>query len=187
VQLNYTAEQIVAVDESACNERTGDRKYGWSPVGRSVELVYSMERSERWSLLPAMTVDGYLSHRIFQGAITAEIMEEFLEKEVLPLLQSGHHVLLMDNASIHRSPRIVQLCKDFGINLEYLPPYSPDYNPIEKSFKVLKSWMKKRSDQQDEWQQFNYFLEYAVQSACYNIDCRAWYRKCGLPSVDDNE
>jgi hypothetical protein len=57
--------------ESACNERTGDCKYGWSPVGRSVELEYSLKRSGRWSLLPAMTLDGYLAHRIFQGAITA--------------------------------------------------------------------------------------------------------------------
>jgi transposase len=66
-----------------------------------------MKRSERWSLLPAMTVDGYLTHRIFQGAITAEIIEEFLQKDVLPFLQPGGHVLLMDNASIHRSPTIV--------------------------------------------------------------------------------
>jgi transposase len=187
VQLNYTAEQIVAIDESACNERTGDCKYGWSPVGCSVELEYSIKRLERWSLLPAMTVDGYLAHTIFQGAITAEIIEEFLQKEVLPMLQPGYHVLLMDNASIHRSPTIIQLCRDFNIQLEYLPPYSPDYNPIEKSFKVLKSWMKKHSDKQDEWQQFRSFMEYAVRSACYRIDCRAWYKKCGLyGDAEDN-
>lgn len=101
VQLNYNAEQIVAIDESACNERTSDRKYGWSPVGRSVELEYSMKRLERWSLLPAMTVDGYLAHTIFQGAITLEIMVEFLQKEVLPMLQPRYHVLIMDNASIY--------------------------------------------------------------------------------------
>ena len=173
VQLNYTAEQIVAIDESACNERTGDRKYGWSPVGCSVELEYSMKRSERWSLLPAMTVDGYLVHHIFQGAITAEIMEEFLKQKVLPLLQPGYHVLLIDNASIHRSPTIVQLCKDFGIQLEYLPPYSPNFNPIKKSFKVLKSWMKKYSDEQQQWEHFNNYIELAVHRSCYNIDCRS--------------
>lgn len=84
-------------------------------------------------------MDGYLIHHIFQGAITTEIMEEFLEQKVLPLLQPRHHILLIDNASIHRSPTIAQLCKAFGIQLEYPPPYSPDYNPIKKSFKVLKS------------------------------------------------
>ena len=184
-QLNYTAEQIVAIDESACNERTGDRKYGWSPVGQSVELTYSIKQLERWSLLPAMTVDGYLSHTVFQGAITAEIMESFLRVDVLPYLTAGYHILLMDNASIHRSPTIAQLCKDFGVGLEYLPPYSPDYNPIERSFKVLKSWIKKHACQQDNWVEFRNFLEYAVRSSCYSIDCRSWYRKCGYPGVED--
>ena len=95
VQQNYTAEQLIAIDESACNERTGDRKYGWGPVGRSVELEYSIKRPERWSLLPAMTVDGYLTHHIFQGAITTELMLEFLQEDVLPRCTPGYHVLLL--------------------------------------------------------------------------------------------
>ena len=103
------------------------------------------------------------------------------------MLQPSYHVLLMDNASIHRSPTIAQLCGDFGIQLEYLPPYSPDYNLIEKSFKVLKSWMKKHSDEQAAWQQFRSFMEYAVQSACYRIDCRTWCRKCGLFGDADDD
>lgn len=107
LQTNYTAEQIVAIDENACNECTGDRKYGWSPIGCSVELEGSIKRLEQWSLLPAMTVDGYLVHRIFQDAITSESIEEFLEKDVLPLCTAGYRILLMDNASIHRSPRIL--------------------------------------------------------------------------------
>jgi transposase len=71
-------------------------------------------------------------HRIFQAAIAAKIMEEFLQKDVLLLLQPGYHVLLVDNASIHRSPTIIQLCRDFGIHLEYLRPYLPEYNPVER-------------------------------------------------------
>ena len=187
MQLNCTAEQIVAIDESACNERTSDRKYGWSPVGQSVELDYSIKRSERWSLLPAMTVNGYLSHRLFQGAITSKIMEDFLEVDVLPYLNPGYHILLMDNASIHRSPTIARLCRDYGVGLEYLPPYSPDYNLIKRSFKTLKAWMKKNYQQQDEWQNFKSFLEYAVRQSCYSIDCKSWYRRCGYPGVNDND
>jgi transposase len=142
IAQNYTAEQVVAMDESACNERTGDRKYGWGPVNTPVELVYSFKRSERWSLLPAMTVDGYLCYAIFQGAITSEIMENFLEFEVLPhcnAYPARNSVIVLDNASIHRSARVRELCDAAGVILEYLPPYSPDYNPIEKSFKQLKS------------------------------------------------
>jgi transposase len=179
VQTHYTADQIIAIDESACNERTGDRKYGWGPIGHSVELVYSIKRSERWSLLPAMSVRGYLAHRVYQGGITAAVMEDFLRRDVLPLCTPGYHVLVMDNASIHRSPEIVQACKEFGVALEYLPPYSPDYNPIERSFKVLKSWIKRYSQQQEEWQDFRFFLEVAVVNSCYNIDCSRWFTHCG--------
>lgn len=167
-----------AVCAKLCEDRT---------TKHAVELEYSMKRSERWSLLPAMTVDGHLTHQTFQGAITAEIMAGFLQKDVLPLLQLGYHVLLMDNASIHRSSTIVQLCRDFGIHLEYLPPYSPDYNPIERSFKVLKSWIKRHSEEQAEWNNFSYFLAHALQSACYKTNCREWYKRCGLPSVEDDD
>jgi transposase len=81
---------------------------------------------------------------------------------------------------------IVELCKAFGVQLEFLLLYSPDYNPIEKSFKVLKSWIKKHADEQQHWELFSNYMELAVRRSCYNIDCRSWYRKCGLPCTDDD-
>jgi transposase len=181
---HYTADQIVALDESACNERTGDRKYGWSPRNEPVELTYSFKRSERWSLLPALTVNGYLSYTIFQGAITSELMEEFLEYQVLPFCNphpAPNSVIVLDNASIHRSARVRQLCEAAGVILEYLPPYSPDYNPIEKSFKQLKGWIKCHADDVGIFKEFDAFLHYAVQSVCCEIDCKSWFRRCGYP------
>ena len=175
----YKAEQIIAIDESACNERTGDRKYGWSRIGEPVETTYSIRRSERWSLLPAMTVNGYLHYTIFQGAITSEIMETFLAEQVLPYTTPGWSVIVLDNASIHRSPRIRELCAMNEVQLEYLPPYSPDYNPIEKSFKQLKSWIKRNAEDAEIFDDFAYFLQYAVERVCCNIDCRAWFYMCG--------
>lgn len=181
---NYTADQIVALDESACNERTGDRKYGWGPVNEPVELIYSFKRLERWSLLPAMTVDGYLSYCVFQGAITSEILEDFLQNSVLPHCNphpAPRSVLVLDNASIHRSARVRELCEAAGVVVEYLPPYSPDYNLIEKSFKQLKSWIKRNGEQAQWFNEFISFLDYAVQRSCCNIDCSGWFKICGYP------
>ena len=62
------------------------------------------------------------------------------------MLQPGYHILLIDNALVYQSPAIIELWKAFSV--QYLPPYSPDYNPIKKSFKVLKSWIKKHLDKQ---------------------------------------
>ncbi|KAJ8108217.1 hypothetical protein OPT61_g8328 [Boeremia exigua] len=176
----YKAEQIIALDKSACNKQTGDCKYSWLPVSTPVEVVYSMKRSERWSILPAMTVEGYLTFVMFQGAITGEIFESFLLR-VLKLLTPGYHVVVVDNASIHLSQRVRDLCADFGVFLEYLPPYSPDYNPIEKSFKHLKSWIKRNSTLAELFESFEDFLYYAVVEACGVGEYRSWFVMCGYP------
>jgi transposase len=186
VAQHYRADMIVAVDESACNERTGDRKYSWSPVNSAVELVYSFKRSERWSLLPAITVDGYLSYTIFQGSITSEILEDFLECSVLPhctAYPGPNSVIVLDNASIHRSERVRELCRQAGVMLEYLPPYSPDYNPTERSFKQLKGWIKRNGELVELFEIFEGFLDYAVRSTCCNIDCTSWFVACGYQTV----
>lgn len=98
-----------------------------------------MKRSEQWSIVLAITVNGYLNFTMFQGAITFQIFEDFLGFDILPCTTPGWSVIVIDNVSIHRSRQVAQLCRDFGVELEYLPPYSPDYNPTEKSFKLRKA------------------------------------------------
>lgn len=183
-QQQYNPEMLVCIDESACNERTGDRKYGWSPVNTPVGVEYAIKRSERWSLLPAMDVDGYIDHLIFQGAINSDLMEEFLASKVLPYCQpwpGKRSVIVLDNASIHHSARICQLCQNAGVILEFLPPYSPDFNPIEQTFKTLKAWLKRNYYMAETFEHFEDFLEAAVQLSCYNnpAAARGYFRLCG--------
>jgi transposase len=69
-QIQWVLEDLCFVDESACNERTGDRKRGWVPVGLNPSIFTPLKRSKRWSLLPALTHRGYLSDPlIYQGII----------------------------------------------------------------------------------------------------------------------
>jgi hypothetical protein len=102
----YTANQLIFVDESAANERTGDRKYGWAPIGVTPVEYRSFQRSERWSILPAYTVDGFITWGITHGSFTARMFEDWLENELLPLCSPYPHprsIICMDNAPIHRS------------------------------------------------------------------------------------
>ena len=78
--------------------------------------------------------------RVYQGSTDSDLFEDFIA-------QLLHHcgrypepksVIIMDNASWHHSERIVRMCRDAGVVAEYLPPYSPDFNPIEEYFGVLK-------------------------------------------------
>jgi hypothetical protein len=102
----WTADQLIFIDESAANERTGDRKYGWAPVGVTPHVSRAFKRSERWSLLPAYTVDGFITWEILQGSFTAGLFENFIENKVLPLCNPyplPHSIIVMDNAPIHQS------------------------------------------------------------------------------------
>jgi len=181
-QQIYQPDQIICLDESACNERTGDRKYGWSEVNTACDVSYSAKRSERWSLLPAMDVDGYLAHTIFQGAITAELLEDFVANQVLPHCSpwpGKRSVIVLDNASIHRSVRLANMCAEAGVIMEFLPPYSPDMNPIEQTFKALKTWIRRHYRGAEAYNGFEYFLEEAVLCVCYGSSASNFFRYCG--------
>ena len=65
---SYTVDQLVFVDESAANERTGHRKCSWSPVGITPHESRVLERSNHWSILPAYTVDGFVIWKIEHGS-----------------------------------------------------------------------------------------------------------------------
>jgi DDE superfamily endonuclease len=72
--------------------------------------------------------------------------ESFLESKVLPKCNpfpAKNSVIIMDNASVHYSEKIRQMCANAGVKLIYLPPYSPDFNPIEEFFSELKAFIKR--------------------------------------------
>lgn len=102
----YTADMLIYVDESAANEHTKDRKHGWSSFGVTPSIKRPVKRSERYSILPAYTIDGVIACHVHQGSITGQRFLWWLENEVLP--QCGQFpapksVLILDNASIHHS------------------------------------------------------------------------------------
>jgi len=104
--VSWNADQLIFIDELATNERTSNRKYGWAPVGVTPHEARPFKRSERWSLLPAYTIDGFITWDIRHGSYTAEAFEEFIENKVLPLCNPyplPRSVLVMDNAPIHQS------------------------------------------------------------------------------------
>jgi hypothetical protein len=98
------------------------------------------------------TQDGVLLARVFQGSTDATVFEKFIE-QLLPLCgkwPEPKSVLVMDNASFHHTERIEQMCYDAGVKLAYLPPYSPDFNPIEEFFAELKAFIKRNWQNYEE-------------------------------------
>ena len=162
----FRSYHFVFVDESGCDKRVGNRRTGWSPLGVTPVQVSKFHRGQRYQILPAYTQDGILLSRIFKGSTDAVFFESFIEQ----LLQhcgrwpEPKSVIIMDNASFHHSGRVRQLCSDAGVRLLYLPPYSPDFNPIEEFFAELKAYIKKAwpGYENDPDQGFHAFLRRCV-------------------------
>jgi transposase len=144
----YSAAQLVVVDESAANERTGDRRWGWSERGNTCRVTGSGIRSTRWSILPAIGINGYLDYEIYHGSFNAERFNGFIQRLLTKMepFPGPRSVLVMDNAPIHGSQELRDLCRERGVILEHLPPYSPDFSPIESSFHSLKAWMRRNRE-----------------------------------------
>lgn len=186
---DFESYHLVYVDESGCDKRIGFRRTGWSPLGVAPKQVAQFHRDERYQILPAYSQDGIVLSRVFRGSTDASVFEDFIG-ELL------HHcgrwpepksVLVMDNASFHHSERISQMCADAGVKLVYLPPYSPDLNPIEEFFAELKGFIRRSWSYytEDPSQGFGSFLEWCIdQVGAIEESARGHFRHSGL-SIED--
>jgi DDE superfamily endonuclease len=99
------AEEAIFVDESAANERTKDRKRGWSPRGVPCRVTMPNGRSRRWSILPAIGINGYLDYEIYHGSFNSERFNNFIRRLLSKMnpYPGPRSVLIMDNCSAHHT------------------------------------------------------------------------------------
>jgi hypothetical protein len=100
----WRAEQLIFLDESGINPRTTDRTDAWSKKGKVVRSKVPGPRRENFSVLSALTVDGYIACNIYQGAVNGELFKDFVEFDVLPHCTpypGPKSVIILDNAAIH--------------------------------------------------------------------------------------
>jgi transposase len=180
----YPSEYLVFIDESGCDRRIGYRHWGWSLRGTAPLKATKFGRGKRWHILPAYTQDGILLKRIYQGSTDAACFNDF----ILELLQycgrypGPRSVLVMDNASWHHSEEIREICDNAGVKLLYLPPYSPDFNPIEEFFSVLKSFIRRywRQNQDIIAMDFKKYLGWCVDKVgSHSCIAEAHFRHAG--------
>ena len=88
-------------------------------------------------------------------------------------------MLVTDDARIHHSDALQHECNERGVPLIYLPPYSPDFNPIEQSFNQIKMWMRKNRDYLQRCNSFEEFFEWALEAFNVTGDPGSHFRYCG--------
>jgi transposase len=137
--------QIVYVDEAGIDNRA-DYAYGYCKVGERFYALKSGKRTERVSWIAALKAGCLIAPMTFEGSCNRSLFEMWLEECLVPQLQPGDG-MVMDNASFHHSQSLEEIATAAGCEIWYLPPYSPDLNPIEHWWFVLKNWLRQRWDE----------------------------------------
>lgn len=122
-------ESIVYVDESGI-EAFLHRAFGWAKRGEKVYGEISGKRFGRESFVAAKCGSEILAPFCFQGTCNTDLFNLWIEKFLCPTLKPNQ-IVVMDNATFHKSEKTKMLIENAGCRLLFLPPYSPDFNPIE--------------------------------------------------------
>lgn len=131
------------------------------------------------TILSSICVNGKSAYTTYVGGTTAERFRSYLENVLLPTLDENS-VIVMDNMKSHHAKLVTEFLDEQKITYLYLPPYSPDLNPIEKLWSKLKSVLRKLKVRTVTK------LPQAIVEAFHTIsqqDCRAWFRLCGVALI----
>jgi transposase len=133
--------RFVFVDECSTNTSLTPL-YAWSRRGERARCSTPRNWGANVTLLSSMSLRGIGPSLAVEGPTTREVFEAYLEQVLGPALSEGQ-VVVMDNLSSHKGSRVRELIEQRGCELTYLPPYSPDLNPIEEAFSKIKGLLRK--------------------------------------------
>ena len=129
-------KKLVYIDESGFTA-TDFRRYAYAPKGVRVEAQVPSHRYTTTTLIAARLDGCFTAPVLFEGSCDALAFNAWFQEMLSPLLDANY-VVIMDNASFHKGSETARLIRDSGASLLFLPPYSPELNPIEKDFANIK-------------------------------------------------
>jgi transposase len=133
--------RLVFVDEMGTHTSLAPL-YAYAPIGERAFFKIPRNRGKNTTLLTSLHQGGMGPSMAVEGATTSRVFETYVERLLAPALRPGQ-VVVMDNLGAHRPRRVRELIEERSCELIYLPPYSPDLNPIEEAFSKIKHILRK--------------------------------------------
>jgi transposase len=167
-------QQLVFVDESGTNISL-TRVYGWAPHDQRATSSVPRNHGKNTTLVAALAPDGLHEPWMIEGAMDTDAFAWYITEQLAPTLRPGQ-VVVVDNLSVHKADRIRQAIAARGCQLLFLPPYSPDFTPIEQAFSKIKAILRGLGARTKE------ALQEAVRLAIEAItrhDAAAWFAHAG--------
>ena len=166
--------KVVFIDETWAKTNM-TRRYGRSELGTRVVEKTPCGRWQTTTFLGALRAEGFIAPLTIEGSINGPLFRAWVEQHLAPVLKPGD-IVVMDNLSSHKVVGIRQAIEAVGAELRYLPPYSPDLNPIELAFAKFKKLLRDGAERTVDmlWNLCGSVLDHFTET-----ECRNYFKHCG--------
>ena len=146
-QLDLDPERLVFIDET-WTATNMTRSHGRAPRGERLRMGFPHGHRKTTTLVAGLRMSGMIAPMVLDGPINGDWFEAYVGQVLVPELRPGDVVIIviMDNLSSHKRISVRERIEAAGATLRFLPPYSPDFNPIEKAFSRLKAMLRKAGE-----------------------------------------
>jgi transposase len=174
-QLDLDPSRLVFIDETWASTNMA-RTRGRAPRGKRLRAGVPHGHWKTTTFVAGLRLTGVIAPIVLDGPINGEAFQAYVDQALVPVLKPGD-IVVMDNLGSHKGPGVRKAIEAAGATLLYLPPYSPDFNPIEKAFAKLKALLRKAAERTQEglWKAIGALLPTITPQEAANYFAAAGY------------
>ena len=174
-QLDFDPARLVFIDETWASTTMG-RLRGRAPRGERLRAAIPHGHWKTTTFVAGLRLTGMVAPMVLDGPINRIAFQAYVDQVLVPALEPGD-VVVMDNLSSHKGPAVRAAIEAAGAHLLYLPPYSPDFNPIENAFAKLKALLRKAAERTVDglWDTIGRLIDLFEPQECANYFAAAGY------------
>ena len=163
------------IDETGANTKMA-RRHGRAPRGQRLRVSVPHGHWMTTTFVGALRLTGMTAPMVIDGPMTGEWFEAYVAQVLVPTLSPGD-IVILDNLPAHKGQAARRAIEEAGASLRFLPPYSPDFNPIENAFSKLKTFLRKVAARtvDDLWNAIGQAIDTFTPSECQNYFAAAGY------------
>ena len=167
--------RLVFIDETWIKTNMAPLR-GWGPRGRRLAGLAPHGRWRTLTFIAALRCDRLTAPCVFDGPINGQCFRAYVDQQLIPTLNPGD-IVILDNLGSHKSKAVRAAIKAAGARLWFLPPYSPDLNPIEQTFAKIKHWMRmaQKRTVEETWRHVGHLIPKVTNQECANYFINAGY------------
>jgi len=174
-QPDLDPERLVFIDETWASTNMA-RRYGRCRRGQRLRSAVPHGHWKTTTFIAGLRLTGLVAPMVLDGPINGRSFQTYVERVLVPDLRPGD-IVVMDNLGSHKGPGVQAAIEAVGASLRFLPPYSPDFNPIEMAFSKLKAHLRRAAERTREglWNRIGSLIDQVAPTECANFFTAAGY------------